>query len=418
MSNTKICGIICEYNPFHNGHMYQIEEARRLSEADYVVAVMSGDFVQRGEPAIIDKWSRTEMALRCGVDMVLELPTVFSLSSAEYFATGAIDVLKKTGIVTHISFGSENFEGQDGAIALRKIAAETKNGPIVNSEMLKNGASFAAASRNSVVSLPNDVLATEYLRAMVRLDAKLEVTPIKRVGKGHVGEGSAMFIRSLLSKGDVAGAQKYMPAAAFDILQKEVGEGRGPVNAALFSNIILADLRRLGVEGLCEKPFVSEGLEYKIYTAACESSSYDELILRCTSKRYTSSRIRRVAFASMLGIRRKLLSEKVPYIRVLGMRRGCGALMNLLNSKAEVPVVTSKAKFLRSIESVGVKLENESGKMLSGEFCANDICCDAKTAIDFLKVENTAADLYSLAFSNPESRVGASEMTHPLVFVD
>lgn len=418
MNNTKICGIICEYNPFHNGHMYQIEEARRLSDADYVVAVMSGDFVQRGEPAIIDKWSRTEMALRCGVDMVLELPTVFALSSAEYFATGAIDVLRKTGIVTHISFGSENFEGPDGAIALRKIAAETKNGPIVNSEMLKNGASFAAASRNSVVSLPNDVLATEYLRAMARLDANMEVVPIKRVGYGHLGEGSAMFIRSLLSNGDMAGVEKYMPAAAFDVLQKEIGEGRGPVNANAFNDIILADLRRLGVDGLRDKPFVSEGLEYKIYTAACESSNYEELVSRCTSKRYTSSRIRRVAFASMLGIMRKTMSEPVPYIRVLGMRRNCGALMDLLSSKSEVPVVTSKAKFLRGVNTAGTALENKPQNLIVGGICVNDLCYDAKTAVDFLKIENTAADLYSLAFTNANSRIGASEMTHPLVFVD
>lgn len=418
MNKTKICGIICEYNPFHNGHMHQIAEARRLSGADYVIAVMSGDFVQRGEPAVIDKWARTEMALRCGADIVLELPTVFALSSAEYFATGAVDVLQKTGIVTHISFGSENFEGPDGAISLKKIASETKNGPVVDTELLKKGASFAAASRNSVVTLPNDVLATEYLRAIERLGAKLEVVPIKRVGDGHVGKGSAMFIRGLLSEGNLAETRKYMPAVAFEILQREINNGKGPVKAEMFGNVILADLRRLGVEGLRENPFVSEGLEYKIYAAACESGSFDEFVSQCTSKRYTSSRIRRAAFASMLGIKRKMLSVPVPYIRVLGMRRSCGELMDLLNLKAEVPVVTSKAKFLRALELRERSFEEESTKIFEGGFCANDVSYDAKISEDFFRIENIAADLYSLAFLNPKSRVASSEMTHPLVFAD
>ena len=172
---------------------------------------------------------------------------------------------------------------------MKKIASETKNGPVVDTELLKKGASFAAASRNSVVTLPNDVLATEYLRAIERLGAKLEVVPIKRIGDGHVGKGSAMFIRGLLSEGNLAETRKYMPAVAFEILQREINNGKGPVKAEMFGNVILADLRRLGVEGLRENPFVSEGLEYKIYAAACESGSFDEFVSQCTSKRYTFS---------------------------------------------------------------------------------------------------------------------------------
>ena len=127
MNKTKICGIICEYNPFHNGHMHQIAEARRLSGADYVIAVMSGDFVQRGEPAVIDKWARTEMALRCGADIVLELPTVFALSSAEYFATGAVDVLQKNGkdsilVLTHTNAGITSIREK-----FKKESVQTKN---------------------------------------------------------------------------------------------------------------------------------------------------------------------------------------------------------------------------------------------------------------------------------------------------
>lgn len=429
MKKPKICGIICEYNPFHSGHKYHIDEARKISGADFVIAVMSGNFVQRGEPAIFDKWARTEMALKCGADMVLELPTAYALSSAEYFASGAVDILQKTGIVTHISFGSESFWDNAGVRKLSKIAELTLLGPSVDRKSLDKGASFAAASRNSVVTMPNDILATEYLRAMRRLDAKMEVVPVKRVGEGHVGYGSAISIRRFLADGKIDEAEKCMPAEAFEILQREIEAGRGPVNAKSFNNIVLADLRRLRVEGLRDKPFVSEGLEYKIYSAACESGSYEELVSRCTSKRYTSSRIRRIVFASMLGVKRKMLSEPVPYIRVLGMRRSCGRLKDMLDCSAKVPVITSKAKFMRSLEQDGgamlralpekltCKPSSTLSGMASGEFCVNEYDVYAKTAAEFLRVDNNAADLYSLAFKNAKSRVGASELTHPLIFV-
>ena len=429
MKKPKICGIICEYNPFHSGHKYHIDEARKISGADFVIAVMSGNFVQRGEPAIFDKWARTEMALKCGADMVLELPTAYALSSAEYFASGAVDILQKTGIVTHISFGSESFWDNAGVRKLSKIAELTLLGPSVDRKSLDKGASFAAASRNSVVTMPNDILATEYLRAMRRLDAKMEVVPVKRVGEGHVGYGSAISIRRFLADGKIDEAEKCMPAEAFEILQREIEAGRGPVNAKSFNNIVLADLRRLRVEGLRDKPFVSEGLEYKIYSAACESGSYEELVSRCTSKRYTSSRIRRIVFASMLGVKRKMLSEPVPYIRVLGMRRSCGRLKDMLDCSAKVPVITSKAKFMRSLEHDGgamlralpekltCKPSSALSGMASGEFCVNEYDAYAKTAAEFLRVDNNAADLYSLAFKNAKSRVGASELTHPLIFV-
>lgn len=394
MIKHKVCGIICEYNPFHNGHKYHVSEARRFSEADYVIAVMSGNFVQRGEPAILDKWARTEMALKSGVDMVLELPAVYALSSAEYFATGAVDLLQKTGIVTHISFGSESFEGVSGADELKRIAEETINGPSVNKESLKAGCSFAAASRNSVVAKANDVLATEYLRALNRLHANMQIVPIKRNGAGHSGEGSAMFIRQLIYEGKISEVQNYVPAESFEILQREINDGKCPVYAKNFEKIIIADLRRLGVEGLRDRPFVSEGLEYKIYDAACNCSTFADLVEECTSRRYTASRIRRIVFASMLGILRKNVTSPVPYIRVLGMRRNCGALMDLLQQNAAVPIILSKAKFLHQSE------EEQSN-----------------FASELLKIENNTADLYSLAFSDAQSRVGATELTHPLIFV-
>lgn len=409
MSKVNVCGIICEYNPFHNGHMHQITEARKLSKAKYVIAVMSGNFVQRGEPAVVDKWARTEMALRCGADLVLELPTVYAISSAQYFASGAIDILKKTGVVTHISFGSESFEGKDGARRLLEIAKATINGPEIDQESLKKGASFAAASRNSVLSQPNDILATEYLRAMQHLDAKMEIVPIKRVGEGHIGVGSAIYIRKLLAEGDIEKIQNSMPEQAFKILKREILAGKGPIFSSAMDEIVLADLRRLGVEGLRDRPFVSEGLEFKIFSEACECNTFNELISECTSKRYTSSRIRRIVFASVLGILRKMVYLSVPYIRILGLRGESGELIDLLREKAAVPVITSRAKFLRDMK--------RDSRISDCIFCANAAGYCAKTAIEFLEIESNAADLYSLTFKYANSRAGASDTTHPIVVI-
>ena len=393
MSKLNVCGIICEYNPFHIGHEYQLIEAKKQTSADYMIVVMSGNFVQRGEPAVFDKWARTEMALRSGADMVLELPAVYATASAQYFATGAVDVLSKTGIVSTLSFGSESFSGEEGACELQKFVNETLSGPAVDKESLEKGSSFASASRNSLVNMPNDILATEYLRALHSLGAEMKVMPIKRIGSGHTGEKSAMFIRKLLSEGETKKAKELMPQNDADIMQREINMGKGPVFLKEFDKIILADLRRLGTDGLKNSPFVSEGLEYKIYKAACEHGTLEEVISECTSKRYTSSRIRRIILASSLGISRENLCQPIPYIRLLGMRRNCGELMEELKSCARVPVITSKAKFVKQTDSY------------------DDL------AKEFLKIENNAADLYSLAFSGENSRIGATEMTHPLVFV-
>lgn len=394
MSKLNVCGVICEYNPFHIGHKYQLAEAKKQTSADYMIVVMSGNFVQRGEPAVFDKWARAEMALKSGADMVLELPAVYATASAQYFATGAVDVLAKTGVVSTLSFGSESFSGDEGAKELQRFVNETLSGPKVDKDLLKKGSSFAFAGRNSLVTMPNDVLATEYLRALNNLGADIKVMPIKRIGSGHTGEKSAMFIRKLLFEGDVRRAAELMPQEAAYIMQREIDMGKGPVFLKEFDKIILADLRRLGTDGLKNSPFVSEGLEYKIYKAACEHGTLEEVISECTSKRYTSSRIRRIILSSSLGIARENLCKQVPYIRLLGMRRDCGELMEKLKSCARVPVITSKAKFIKQTDS-----------------------CDDDLAREFLKIENNAADLYSLAFFGANSRLGATEMTHPLVFV-
>ena len=402
MDNFNVCGIVCEYNPFHKGHIYQIQKAKERTKADFVIAVMSGNFVQRGEPAIINKWARTEMAIKGGADLVIELPAPFALASAEFFAHGAVNILKSTGIVTHLSFGSESFDGKNGA---EKIAEKKKKDVEIDKNILEKGLSYAAAVKNEMDILPNDMLGIEYARAANRMNFYPVIEPIKRVGSNHDMKGSAKYIRnSIVLKENNNGDIDYdlisnlMPDFAAEILIKEFKEGRGPVFTENIENIILADLRRKRPEDIRNCAYVSEGIEYKIISEAMKNNSFVEIVKACTSKRYTSSRIRRIIFAALLGIDKNIIKKDVPYIRVLGMNKKAGELVTAIKERATKPIIISKAEFLKKYYA--------------------DNRCENADIIDFLNIENNATEIYSLGYQSKKQRVGASEMTHPLVFLE
>lgn len=401
MDKLNVCGIICEYNPFHKGHIYQIQKAKERTKADFVIAVMSGNFVQRGEPAIINKWARAEMAIKGGADLVIELPAPFALASAEFFAQGAVNVLKNTGVVTHISFGSESFDGEYGA---EKIVDLAQKDIEIDKNILEKGLSYAAAVKSETDILPNDMLGIEYARAARKMDFYPVLEPIKRVGSNHDMQGSAKYIRKeLISNGICSGdaycnlLKEFMPDFAVEILINELNAGRGPVFVENIENIILADLRRKKPEDIKNCPFVSEGIEYKIISEALKNNSFDEMIKACTSKRYTSSRIRRIVFAALLGINRNTIKQTVPYIRMLGMNKNAGKLITKIKKKAKKPIVTAKAEILKKLNAD--KTEN------------SDI-------LELFDIENNATEIYTLGYPSQKQRVGASEMTHPLVFVN
>lgn len=395
MENFRAAAIISEYNPFHMGHQYHIEQTRRICGADFVVAVMSGDFVQRGEPALLDKWARTEMALRCGADMVVELPVPYALSSAQYFASGGVDIISKMSIITHLSFGSESFGDENGIARLEKFAARTPHGPEIDKDYLRRGHSYvAAAARKSAVQSPNDVLGAEYIRALHRLGCPVRPVAVKRAGSEHNLSGSAMHIRNLMKTGNpIEGS--LMPALSAEILQREIKQGKGPVLPENLTQACLASLRSLSAAGIRNCPYVGEGLEYKIYSAACECTDLESLVRTCTSLRYTASRIRRIVFSALLGLTREMAGSPAPYIRILGIKRSCGLLMDALTAQARVPVITSKAKFLKQAAA-------------SPEYAQAEL---------FLQAENRAADIYVLGYPDASARRGYSEMTHPLIYV-
>jgi len=347
----KAVGIIAEYNPFHKGHLYHLEQAKARSGAEYAIAVMSGNFVQRGEPAAFDKRLRAECALRCGVDMVLELPAAFALSSAEGFARGGVKVLAGTGLLSHLAFGAECddlaalrksadfLEDETFKVSLRKKLSEGKSFPRARQEALTD--SGISPEEAELCTSPNNILALEYLRALSLYGNNILPLPIKREGAGHDEGGihtefpSASAIRTALFAGDDY-ALSRLPKECEECLQ-----GEQAVSVSALSSLILYALRRMEPEELAALPDVSEGLENLICRECRTTNCYEELLMRLKSKRYTLARLRRIMMCALLGIKEQAAADGLDhaYIRVLGVRKAAMPLLSELGKNATLPVI-------------------------------------------------------------------------------
>lgn len=355
----KTVGIIAEYNPFHSGHKYHIEEARRLASAERVVCVMSASFVQRGEPACADKFTRAKWALENGADMVIELPDVFSLSCAERFASGGIRLLKASGIIDSVCFGSES-----GDIGLLSKAAVSDFSYDIFRANIDSGMSYpeACASAYGSPLSPNDILGTEYIRASKKCGAGFDFYAVKRQsahdGSDLGGEfSSAYAIRTALNA--IAGSKKAsssvfdglsraLPRKVLDEISALIGKGAFPSAAEGLSDAVLYAFRRMSLDDTADLPEVSEGLEnlfYK-YSRICSDSS--EMLEKVKSKRYTMARLKRIAACGLLGITRELQDAAAAddsglYLRVLGFKKSSEDLMKALCANASAPVIANAA---------------------------------------------------------------------------
>lgn len=349
----KVAGIVAEYNPFHNGHKFQIDYLKN-NGFTHVISAMSGNYVQRGEPAIADKWVRTLIALKNGVDLVLEIPTCYCLAPAEKYGSFAVEILNNTGIVNSLCFGSES-----GSIdRLLKLANEILDDEEVNErikENLKKGITYAAAREQAVKELygeefssllksPNDILGSEYLRALKKLNSDIKPLTIKREGVGHnddetAGEfAAATKIRELIKSGE--DYLSFVPRDTFDILAPAEKERIFPVTVKNGERAILAKLRALSESDFERLADVSEGFHNRLFSAANKAKSLEEFYSEAKTKRYTLARIRRLAINAALGI---YSYEKPPYIRVLGFSENGRELLKLMKEKAKLPIVTSYA---------------------------------------------------------------------------
>lgn len=350
-------GIIAEYNPFHNGHAYQLQKAKEASGADFAVAVMSGDFVQRGEPAMFDKRLRARWALENGADLVITLPAPFALASAEAFALGGVTLLSKSGIADSIAFGSEC-----GDTGLLCRAADVLNN---ESDQLKalirsnasRGLSYPDARARafcgclspelaSALSSPNDILGIEYIRAIRRTGAALRPIAIRRTGVVHDsvhtcgGFASASNIRLSIASDGSEGIRPYIPDGIYKDILGVLG-GAAPITLQSLSRETIYALRRMSIEQLRSLPDVTEGLENLLYSACRSCSDIASLLAAVKSRRYTMARLKRICMCALLGIYGSPIKKLDSlFIRVLGIRREAQSLLSALHEKSELPVIT------------------------------------------------------------------------------
>lgn len=361
---TNVLGIVAEYNPFHNGHIYHIKKAKENANADYVVAIMTGNFTQRGNASIVNKWEKTKMALSSIVDLVIELPTVYSISSAENFADGAVKIFKELKFITHISFGMESSNIAD----LNKIASILVEEPEGFSEIikreLKEGNSYPKARENALVEYTknskygeiiagsNNILAIEYLKAIKRQKANIIPVGIKREKVFYnsskiVDEfASSTGIRNLLIEKRFDEINKVVPSSTFDILLDNIKNGTFILNLSTYSSTIIYKLRTMTKQQIADLPEVSEGLENLIISSISQTNNVDELINIIKSKRYTKTKIQRILLYALLGITKQdmeLSNKIIPYIRVLGCNNSGKKMISLIEKNTKV--ITSLKRF-------------------------------------------------------------------------
>ena len=339
-----IAGIIAEYDPFHTGHKYHIEQTRMRCGADAVICIMSASFVQRGRPACFDKFARARAAAENGADIVLELPAVASLQSAEYFALGAVRRLAACGLITHLSFGTEAplpapEESKNAQGAAQALFARTEDSLL--RARLQAGLPYSRAAAVNTGQFPNAMLGAEYMRASDAVGFHPEFIGIPRRGAGH---------------GQLEGREHKSGTGLRQLLAENQSPDECLVSGGRFldpeSMIIplLCRLRTMSTQELAGISQISEGLEYRIAQAARSCSCLDELILACKSKRYTYSRLSRALCCAFLGITKEMsarAAERTDYLRVLALRKEALPLLSLLCKKSAVPVCVKSAEFLR-----------------------------------------------------------------------
>ena len=366
---SKVIGIIAEYNPFHNGHLYHLQKSLQLTHSSYSVAVISGNFTQRGSTSLVDKWAKTEIAIKNGIDLVLELPLLYSISSAENFAEGAIKILDSLKVVDYISFGSESGDISTLNMIADILYKEPKAYKNILSHELSKGLSFPKARENAllmylndirrfsnVLSSPNNILGIEYLKALKKLKSPIIPVTIERYNAGYHDTtyngnvASATAIRNIVKNNGWDILRKVVPENTFSILLENIKVGHVVPDLSTFEKQIIYNLRKMSLQEIAELPDVSEGLENAIKNAANSCNSVVEFLNIIKSKRYTNTRLQRILLYALLGITKKdiVLSKKaIPYIRVLGFNnKGKYLISEVARANPKLEIITSVKKYM------------------------------------------------------------------------
>ena len=337
-------GVVCEFDPLHRGHERLL---RRAGESGRVlVCAMSGNFTQRGGTACVEKFARAEMAVRCGADLVVELPTPWAMATAEKFADGGVSLLAQCGVKT-LYFGSECGDA-DALWATAEALLRADVHRAIRLEM-DGGLPYAAARQavleretglGALLAQPNNTLAVEYLKAIRRRGLAADAVTVRREDGGHHGSASASHIRALLAAGQEAKAFALMPPQAADILGREMKKGLAPADPARLERAMLARLRLMNEHDFASYDSGGEGLYRRVYRAVQEGGSLGDILTRATTKRYPTARVRRMLWAVFLGL--EAPGEDIPYVRILAATEAGRRLLRQMRD-AGVPVLTKAA---------------------------------------------------------------------------
>ena len=377
-----ITAIIAEYNPFHNGHAYMVEKVKKETNADYIIAIMSGDFTQRGLPGITDKFTRAKMATACGVSAVFELPVRFATSSAEIFATGAVSFFQQLSCINYLAFGSECGTLSDFSKASDYLLNEPENFKQFIRTYQKQGHSYPKAFSMAIketghledispelFSSPNNLLGLEYMKALKRFASSIQPHTIARTGTGYHDAhssfsndsgtliASASAIRSILETktGSIAPAMHLLPEPAYRIFADSYGI-HSPITLDDFSLLLAARLSTETKENLANYLDVSKDLADRIYTFRNDFLPFSELIQKIKHKQYTHSRINRALLHILLNITKTETTPSIPYARLLALRKDASPLMKEIKSHSLIPIITKAADASKVLNQEAYKL--------------------------------------------------------------
>ena len=403
----KIIGIVAEYNPFHMGHKYHIEKSLEETGADAVIAVMSGNFVQRGEPAIINKNARARAAVESGVDLVLELPVSYSLSSAEMFSFGSVGILDATGVVDYLCFGSETGNVDEIVKVADFLSAENNAYKTTLKEILNNGKSYAEASFEALrrtyeapglidqLANSNNILAIEYVKALKKLQSSITPIAIKRIDNEYTDTcmtgaiSSATAIRAGITGYGIESIKSSISPSSDKIILDEINIGRGPVIIESIENILLWSIRSKTINEIASINGINEGIEFRIKDAAEHAGGIVELIDKVKTRRYSEAYVKRLILNIALDIKKEDFNmlkglKSLGYIKVLDFNEQGKKILAKIKKSSDIPIIT-KASKLRGIDNYAVKR--------------------------LLEINQKASDLYVLGYQNKKYKFGGQEFT-------
>lgn len=377
--SSKLC-IISEYNPFHFGHLYHLNESISQTDTDFKIAIISGNFVQRGEPSIINKWEKAKVALSAGFDLVLELPTLYAISSAENFANGSIKIADQIGS-NYISFGTESGDLEK----LKKLSSlinKNEKEYITNvKEKIAEGFSYPKSQELVIdkmfgneflgVCKPNNILGLEYLKSLNAISSNITPITVKR----DLDKSSSSDVRALLrtSGFKIEDLKNSIPDFSYEILAENIENGNAVLSLKAFEKEIIYILRTIDNEKLKNIPDVPENMLSNLKKIACSTNSLDELITALKNKSITQARIQRILLYILLGITKSdmELSKRItPYVRVLGMSENGKKILSDISK--DINVITSVKAFEKT--------------------------CDDSDLLRMLEIDKKATDIYTLAY--------------------